>query len=249
MVRRFPLLTDRWKVSPTSYSLDGLLDVVVHSIDSTMELSATPGILLSGGVDSSILAILANSRSPVPCFTIGSSLEHPDVVAASRLASEKGWDLKVLVPGNTTIDRVNKELSTYPGDGGVYLALEFLSHFSSDVMAGDGIDEQMGGYWWHVHTSDRFKSMEDAFEWFWDNLEPAHLTPMFNSAVRVGVNVHWVYLDQVVVNYISGIPLADRVMGGVGKAIWKDLARMIGVPDWVIDRPKKGFVNALDSNV
>jgi hypothetical protein len=48
-----------------------------------------------------------------------------------------------------------------------------------------------------------------------------------------------------VVNYIARIPISERVKNNVDKAYWKELAEIIGVPRWVIDREKIGFVHAL----
>ncbi len=236
MAKRFPVQIGKWKVNPTDYSLRGLLDEVTDSITTALDSIDKPGILLSGGVDSAVLAVLANRQATVPCFTIGSFLQHPDVNAATRLAAEYGWNLSVLLPCN---------ISDRSGDNAVYMALGFASHFVSGVLAGDGIDEQVGGYWCHSHDSDRFTSTEETFEFFWNRLEPDHLEPMFKSATTIGIDVHWVYLDGRVVNYISRIPLSDRVHDGVSKAVWKDLARLVGIPDWVINRPKLGFVGAL----
>jgi asparagine synthase (glutamine-hydrolysing) len=215
-------------------------------VEKALSNCTKPGVLLSGGIDSSVLALLANDISPVPCFVIGDSLSHPDVVAACRLAHEMDWDLYIYLPNTSSKEKAALKIpNTCLVDDAVYLALEFVSHFATDVLAGDGIDEQMGGYWWHTHESDRFQNVELAFKYFWGELETKHLQPMFNSAAMVGINIDWVYLHSEVVDYIARIPLADRVKGGVPKYIWRQLAREIGVPEWVIERPKIGFVHAL----
>lgn len=247
MAKRFPVQIGNWQVVNGEYSKEGLLTTIRNAVDRALSNSCRPGILLSGGVDSSLLALLAKEKCPnIPCFTIGDSPQHPDVVAAMHLAAEFDLDLRVYLPNKGVIKEATKRVQTKnDGDNAVLLALEFASKFVTDIIAADGIDEQMGGYWWHVHRNDQFPKAEQAFEYFWGQLEGKHLKPMFNSAELVGVNVHWVYLDPEVVDYIARIPLDVRVHGGIGKAYWKETAKQVGVPEWVIQRPKRGFLHAL----
>jgi len=245
MVKRYPAQIGSWAVNEAPYNLPDLLKVVKSAVKVALNQSQRPGILLSGGLDSTVLVLLAKEFSPnVPCFTIGSTFEHPDVKASVRLAKEIGQKLFVYLPSRKDKELACEQINTnLPGDENVFLALQLASHFVTDILATDGIDELMGGYWEHARSylpTDWFKS-------FWDRLENDHLTPMFESAKQVGVNIHWVNLDPDVVNYISRIPLRLRVHGGVTKQVWRALAHFIGVPDWVIQRKKLGFVNALDT--
>jgi len=222
------------------------LKVVKSAVKVALNQSQRPGILLSGGLDSSILALLAKEFSPnIPCFTIGSTCDHPDVVASMKLAKEVGLKLFVYLPSRKDALVATTQITTeFSGDENVFLTLQFASHFVTDILATDGIDELMGGYWQHVQPNIK---PDGFFKHFWNRLEYAHLTPMFESAKQVGVNIHWINLDPDVVNYISRIPLRLRVPGGVTKQVWRALAHFIGVPDWVIQRKKLGFVNALDT--
>jgi len=249
MVRRFPAQIGSWR-NPTdgSYSAAGLIELLEKVVTETVRWCERPGVLLSAGVDSALLVALLRKVSPdVPCFTIGTGLDHPDVIAAGRLAEEWGIDWRLYVPSRQAKESARREVRGlyFPGDDGVLLALRFASKWVTDIIATDGIDEQMGGYWWHSHRDEQFPRIEDAFEYFWNELEPKHLKPMFRAADQVGVNLHWVYLQPTVVGYIARIPLSERVRDGIGKAFWREVARLAGVPEWVIQRPKRGFVHAL----
>lgn len=250
MVKRYPVRIGNWQPENNqTYSISGLIQVLRQSVILALQRSDRIGILLSGGLDSSILAILANEVQSAPCFTIGQSYDHPDVIAASRLAREFGFDLHIYIPSKEDSLRAARQIQVdYKGDDAVYLALEFASKHVTDIMAGDGIDEQMGGYWWHTHDSIRFTTLENTFKHFWDALEIDHLAPMFASAKRVGLNIHWVYLDYELVEYIRRIPLSERIQNGIAKAYWRGIAQVIGVPEWVINRPKEAFANALSRN-
>lgn len=241
MAKRYPARIGNWKVTSGQYSQAGLIEALNIAIKEALARSNKPGILLSGGVDSSLLALLVKEQCPnIPCFTIGSSPQHPDVVAAMRLATEFDLDLQVYLPNKDAIATAGQRIKTNNlGDDAVLLALEFAGKFVTDILATDGIDELMGGYWWHVNRNDQFPETEQAFKHFWNQLEPKHLEPMFKSAEMVGIDVHWVFLDPDVVNYISRIPR------GISKAYWKETAKQVGVPEWIIQRSKRGFVHAL----
>jgi len=247
MAKRYPAQIGSWRNEPSGHGSPAeLLNLVQNIIEKTLKLCKSPGILLSGGVDSSLLAILCNQIQKVPCFTIGSSIDHPDVQAAARLAQECGFDHHIFVPSPETQALAEKSIpNCFPGDPGVYLALDFAAHFVKEILATDGIDEQMGGYWWHINRNTQFPTAEEAFTHFWNKLEPEHLAPMFESAQKAGLDLHWVYLHEEVVKFIKNIPLEERVSGGIGKAFWRETARLAGVPEWVLTRPKKGFVHAL----
>jgi len=248
MARRYPAQIGNWKISPEPYDLDELYVILKHEIQESMGDIKNPSMLLSGGVDSSILALLLKEIKPgITCFTIGSSCEHPDVFSAIKLAKEKDLNIKIWIPDKRNIS-VARELikDKFPGDSSVYLALKFVSCFSQFLLATDGIDELMGGYWWHSHRNTEFPKIDIAFEYFWNRLEEKHLSPMYESAKKVGVNIDWIFLHEPIVNYISKIPLKNRVGKDDSKKLWKKFAAMIGVPEWVINREKRGFCDAFN---
>lgn len=246
MYSRFPKKIEEFKLKPKSFSVDTILSIVQKIIKLAINSIARPGILLSGGIDSSLLALEAKKIMPdIPCFTIGKSVDHPDVVTAMKLAKERNLDLHVYLPSEYSVVYAQKKVeSSLIGDASVYLALEFASKYCTGLLAGDGIDEQMGGYW--GHRSGEFGDTENAFKHFWDQLESHHLTPMWKSAQNVGVDVAWVYLHPVMVNYIARIPLNKRICNNIGKAVLRDVARLAHVPEWIINRPKAGFCDALN---
>lgn len=248
MVRRFPARIGNWPEGKGNYSVEGLVALLRDIAHCALYESPSPGILLSAGIDSTILTMLIREKYPdIPCFTVGGAPNHPDVLAAQKLSVELNLDLRIYLPNISSQKKAKDVIETdYPGDEAVYLALEFAKPWVKTILATDGIDEQMGGYWWHVNENDRFSTTEEAFKYYWAQLEPTHLTPMFKSAEKVGLDINWVFLHPDVVDYISRIPLKERIKDGVNKAFWREAARSIGVPEWVINRPKRGFVNALD---
>ena len=244
LVKQSSVPISKWRIEPNDYSIQDLLTVLRQVIYRKAKLLECPVLLLSGGVDSTILLmLLLECVSDVTCITIGESLNHPDMVAAKRLAEEMNFNWVAYIPSlqmkNRAQNRIEKPY--FPGDEGVLLALECASGFGTSIWVTDGIDEQMGGYWWHANTEDIYNTFKN----FWDELESKHLSPMYRSAQIVGVDICWPFLDPLVIDYIARIPLEDRVANGECKVVWKEIARELKVPDWIIKRPKLGFVDAL----
>jgi len=224
-----------------------------EDIEDALKSISQPGILLSGGVDSSLLAVLAAEYNPdIPCFVVGDNKMNPDVQAAKRLAEEKELKLYSYILDLEQIIAVKQELkecinlNIYEGDECVFAALKFaVSKGVTGIVATDGIDELMGGYWGH-RDRIRFPDLEDAFNHFERQLEEKHLEPMRRSAEFHGLDLIFIYRRNRLIELLSMIPLEDRIKGNVGKAVWKEIAQMAGVPLWVIEREKKGFVDAFN---
>ncbi len=237
----------------SEFSKSVFLKILNDAIKKSLSLIIKPGILLSGGVDSSLLALIAIKYYPnIPFFTVGKDITNPDIQAAIQLAKEKKLNLYIHLLNSEEISVVRQELkenvnsnSFYEGDECVLAALKFVSPIVTGIITTDGIDELMGGYWGH-RDRKRFPAIEDAFKYFWDELEEKHLTPMCRSAKLYKLDLVFVYLMPKVVQYLSIIPLNRRIEGNVGKAIWKEIARITGVPSWVIERQKRGFVDAFN---
>lgn len=252
MALRFPARIDSWKIinnsKPHEYDPWVFCELIKKVISELLDKTKRPGILLSGGIDSSILALLANKLYPdIPCITIGKNKDHPDVIASMKLSQEKNLNHFIYFPSQMEIVNIQKELDThYAGDEGVALALRFASKLCTDLLATDGIDEQMGGYWGHRDRIS-FPETNEAFIHFWNQLEPNHLTPMHKSAERENININWVFLHQKIVDFISRIPLDVRIKDSIRKAYWKIVAEFADTPEWIINRDKVGFVDALNN--
>ena len=249
-ISQFPLpIEDELK-----FSISDFLSFLDLTIKEALKFTDKPGILLSGGVDSALLVILASKHySGIPCFVVGQDIKNPDVQAAIRLAKENKLNLFVNILSENEINKIQQELkrrinldAIYPGDECVFAALELAALKKvTGIIATDGIDEQMGGYWGH-RDRNRFPSIKDAFEYFWEELEEKHLCPMERSAKFHNLDINFVYLLPKVIKHLSLISLEDRIKDGNGKAVWKEIAQIAGVPSWVLKRQKRGFVDAFN---
>ncbi|HEU0050971.1 MAG TPA: asparagine synthase C-terminal domain-containing protein [Patescibacteria group bacterium] len=210
---------------------------------------------LSGGLDSSLsLAIVRQlmPREVICTYTIGASPQHQDVVFAKRVAQHYNTRHSVIIPTEESIERARYQLVRTTGEAGlgsagVYLFYEWLSrHGVRAVLAHDGIDELMGGYWLHRANE---AAMPNVFRHYWQRLVPDHLEPLERKAASFGISVLLPYLDPHVVSYISHIPLECRTSRGESKKPLRVLARRLGVPEEIIQRRKYGFCDALNQEL
>lgn len=211
---------------------------------------------LSGGLDSSLaLAMLRVWFNPelICAFTIGGSENHPDVQISREVAKHFGVDHFVYIPNLAEIDsaerilsKVSSEKQATRGDCGVFLLYKYIAARGiGAVLAHDGIDELMGGYWKHRSQANEEETRE-VFEKYWLELADKHLIPLEKSARYWGVDVLLPYLQKRVVRFISEIPLASRTSRAESKMPLRKLARQYCVPASVISRSKRGFCDALD---
>lgn len=210
---------------------------------------------LSGGLDSTLsLAMLRTIFPAVPilAYTIGGGEAHPDLHYARIAAARFHITHFVEIPGTVEREDARRMLTAMgdasPSNGAVGVmriyALMALQGTNA-VIAHDGIDELMGGYW--AHRSERDDAATRAtFENLWKLLVPNHLEPLERKARSVNICVVFPYLQRAVVECISRIPLADRTSREESKKPLCALARKYGVPEEIIARRKRGFCDALD---
>lgn len=212
---------------------------------------------LSGGLDSSLcLAIIRNLYPDVPIhtFTVGSS-KHPDMQfakAASFIFQTFHHPFVIWKKNQNSYAKEFKEChgDTPPeGNLGPWIIYKNLGRYAT-VIAHDGIDEQMGGYWPHrkygigSEHEDKEKQQEE-FEYFWSRLAPDHLEILEKTANHFGVKLLFPYLQKELVEYISHIPVEERATKETGKVIMRALAeKYLWKP--IGERAKFGFGQALE---
>lgn len=138
-------------------NLSDICDKFVKTLDESVEKNLAEGILLSGGLDTSILAYLASKRMKPKAFTAALlNTPAPDVKYAKLVAKELG--LRHLVHRFNenelygAIEAVVKAVESFDpmeirNDVTVYIGLKKAKENGiSTVMTGDGCDELFAGY-------------------------------------------------------------------------------------------------------
>lgn len=243
------------------WSFVGLEKVLTNAIALCVSecLKINKGVIcttLSGGLDSSFcLAKIREIVEPdveIHTLTTGGSEEYPDIQFARIISWRFNTVHHELIPSEGAIKKAEKKLyslwkdeSRRPGNVAVFLTYQNIARYGFKcVIAHDGIDELLGGYWEHRKHDDEKKKAE-VFREFWGRLEKEHLFLLERKAQHFGIQVVLPYLQKAVVEYISKIPLASRTTFKESKVPLRTIAKKY-LPREVIGRNKKGFCSALD---
>ncbi len=144
-------------------SVRELREIVINSVDLLYKHGDQPkGLYLSGGLDSSILALVIRSilGYPLLSFTLADSPDNADFVAAKQIAIKLGTQLiERIVTTEDFFNSIEHYIYHYESliTGGVFdiyggIAFHLLSETVSDYVkvafTGEGADELFGGYYW-----------------------------------------------------------------------------------------------------
>jgi asparagine synthase (glutamine-hydrolysing) len=168
-----PRASDTWSEKDLSYdeACDALLGQMKRSIARRMVSDVPFGVLLSGGVDSSLNVALMSELMdrPVTTFTVGYETheEFNEFHFAKKLSERYGTDHH-----ETRIDSSEAlkflptlvELQDEPIADNVCIPLYFLSRLvrqsgTTVVQVGEGADENFLGYWWCQHYLDKYNKV------------------------------------------------------------------------------------------
>ena len=141
----------------TSPSPEELLDGLRHDLADRLMSDVPVGIVLSGGLDSSMVAALASQSAkiadrPVPtCWTLTESEDNPDHIAATDVASAMDLDHTTWTMDEDVFWKRLPDLSWYGEDLDVSVLFfqPLFEKMSSNVtvgLCGQGADELHAGY-------------------------------------------------------------------------------------------------------
>jgi len=212
---------------------DSLLDVL-RGLDC-------PFLSFSGGVDSTLMLYLMLEVYPsVNTFAIGLSNKHRDIYYSNKVASLlPSVHHHIYIPQGIEIEKEKRE-GDYPGDDAVRLFYKFVSNHTDRIIACDGIDEFMCGYFRHQD-----KPSEDTYYDILSKLRDEQLIPLNDNSGKV--NVYLPYIDERIITILSQIPVSRKVDIHSRKKVLIELAQKY-IPKFVIERRKYGMCDALKLN-
>ncbi len=183
---------------------DGLLKEMRASIGRRMVSDVPFGVLLSGGVDSSLNVALMSELMdrPVTTFTVGYDTheEFNEFHFAKKLSQRYGTDHhETRIDSNEALKFLPTlvELQDEPIADNVCIPLYFLSRLvrqsgTTVVQVGEGADENFLGYWWCQHYLDKYEKVyapaRKGRRWgLFDNQEDKEIT----RRARSGQELFW----------------------------------------------------------
>jgi len=215
---------------------------IEEMIIQTLAKTKCANLSFSGGLDSSLmLYFMTRVFHKISVFTIGFPETHPDIEYSRLVVKSVGEKFgnvehEIFVPN---MDEVANETEKKPGpDVGVRLFYRFLAEKGiPGIIACDGIDEYMAGYYDHQQHPD-----EETYYKYIRRLQEDHLKPLNENSGNT--KVYLPYLDDKLLSLLIRIPIANKVDNKNRKKIMVQMARD-RIPEAVIDRWKYGFCDAL----
>jgi asparagine synthase (glutamine-hydrolysing) len=219
---------------------------VTDSIRVRVDTDLTVGVILSGGLDSSL--VLAQARAMHPdcvAFTIGAP-GSPDLDYARRLCRDLGVPHEVvsLSPRDVGFASVREairmgELTEYGDIINAVVSVPLFRRVASCgvkvVLTGDGSDELFGGYPMYHEVGPA--AARRLFLHKIRNLSRTELQRVDRTSMGQGVEARVPFLDLSLVELAMRMPLSLKMRGGREKWIVRSAFSDV-LPSYVLDRPK-----------
>ena len=246
-----------------------LRDDIYSAVEKRVENIVNIGLIFSGGVDSTILAVIlkdiAEKREkdenlkPLHITLYAVGLENSqDISFSKRIAEDLELELNTIIIDEDIIRNSVEDVLTAIEDANImklgvgmtiYLATKAIHEDGIKVaLSGQGADELFGGYNRYLkHFEDN--TLFDAYfnldeEIYHDIANLYHVNLERDDAVSManGVELRVPFLDKEVINLALDIPGKFKIKNNedlLRKHIIRDLALDIGVPEYIALRPKK----------
>ena len=219
---------------------DNRLETLYNNLNQAIkdECNEEITVAFSGGIDSTLVAFIANKYCNVELITVGVPGSH-DLEAAKSAAKLIGMDIKIIeVNENEMVDEGLEMQEKIDLSG---IEIEFMLPFwiaaknttNSVLMCGQGADELFGGYArFRKENADKDLSREvkDLVERIPEREEK--ITSIFNLKLLCP------YLNKDVIRAAETFSVNERI-GKVGKVVLRKVATKFGLPDEITNRKKK----------
>jgi asparagine synthetase B (glutamine-hydrolysing) len=204
---------------------------------------------LSGGVDSStILMTLIQHNFPVVTHTIAINGDHPDMYYAKKLSKKLGVKHHSYVIKPT---QKNMNVSKY------FLLYNAVKENTKNIICGDCIDEELGGYYPHQNptpqkfplydaTKTKKENQIGALEYFMHRLIFDHLFEQNSCSDSCSIEVFLPYADKNVFKAASRFNLNELLDDVDRKKPMLEIGLRKGLPLEILQRRKYGLISAMD---
>ncbi len=225
--------------------VETLLEQFLDKLSSSVKKHFGEALLLSGGLDTSVLALIMKDLKPIAVTAIFKENPGPDLYYSKRVADLFGFNHHVKVfnldEALNAMKSVIKVLKTFDpmeirNSVTVYIALSYAKTLGvKSIITGDGGDELFAGYsYMHKMRPDELDKYirELSKRWFFSAV------PLGES---LGLKVEQPYIDPEFVNFALNIPPEFKVHEERGRIYGKWIVRKAVekyLPDEIVWRIK-----------
>jgi len=225
--------------------------LLMEAVEKRMKDNAVGGVLLSGGLDSSLIIYMAHEIKPdIECFTV--SMEGgQDLPLAKDVTKYLGIKHHILMFGEKEIHEIlplaihHQEMyeeSCVHGAIANFLAGRFVSPYTKCVLTGEGADEFFAGYDGQFRQGKNQEEVASIVDFL---INVAHNTALQRLDRLNAANSYesrTPFLDSKVMDFSMKIPLEYKIHGEeqVGKWIVRQAFEGC-LPDHIIYQTKRFF--------
>ncbi|MCG2828419.1 asparagine synthase-related protein [Methanothermobacter sp. K4] len=229
---------------------ESLKSAIRESVKKRVRGLRDAALVFSGGVDSTLLAVLLREYLDITLYTVGTP-GSADVEFASMAAGDLGMDLQVI---EVTEEAVRGALPHVLGAIEVYspmqIAIAMPLYLASReasaagfrvMFSGQGADELFAGY----HRYRRLLedgNLEEALRHDLENIYHVNLERDDAVTMANSVELRVPFLDLEVIGLALRVPTCLKITGPddeMRKHILREVAAEMGVPEYIATRPKK----------
>lgn len=246
-----------WKTGlPVPADMNEAVDNLDKALRDSVRLRVPAGekyaVLVSGGVDSSLIAAVANKFEPPLLIAVGTD-DSEDVKVACRLAEHLNLQIVVRRISRPEVveilPKVIWHLETpdkYMIANGLatYFAMQAATDHTRITLGGDGADELFAGY---DYLFERFEpeDLGRALEFLLAHLGMTELMRLDRMSMAHAVEAREPFLDSAFIAQAMRIPVKWKyIRGRRGEITTKAPLRLLAdryLPDFVARRPKVNF--------
>ena len=225
--------------------------LMLEATERRMKDNAVGGILLSGGLDSSLLTYMAHQIKPdIECFTV-SMEEGQDLPLAKDVTQYLGVKHHILIFDEKEINEIlptaiyHQEMyeeSCVHGAIANFLAGRFVSPHTNCVLTGEGADEFFAGYDGQFRQGRNPEEVASIVDFLIDVAHNTALQRLDRLAAANSIETRTPFLDTKVMDFCMKIPLNHKIHGEeqVGKWVLRQAFEGC-LPEHIIYQTKRFF--------
>ena len=209
-------------------------------------------LLFSGGVDSTLLAVLLkNCGVTVTLYTVGTK-NSQDLQFAQKVAQDiqlplKTWIIDEKIVENNFLNVINIIEDTNLMKVGVAMTIYLTSKLAKNdnhkvILSGQGADELFCGYNRYKNKYEKQKELLEELSNDLNNMYEVNLERDDKATMSNSIELRVPFLDKQVVKTAIKVPINYMLHSNedkIRKHILRDIARDVGVPEYIAYRPKK----------
>lgn len=226
-----------------------LRELLVEAVARRMEDNAPGGVLLSGGLDSSLVTTIAYQIDPhIECFTV-STENGQDLPLAKDLTQYLGVKHHILIFGEKEISKILPqaihdiemfEESCVHGAIANALAGQLASGHTSCVLTGEGADEFFAGYDGQFRQGKNEEEVASIVDHLIKVAHNTALQRLDRLMAASSIEPRAPFLDTKLMNFALKIPLGYKIRDKAGKWILRQACEDL-LPRHIVYQGKRFF--------